>query len=71
MEDQMSESSHIVIDRVFYDKMLADIRKVITILQPLTSNRRFMQIANPARQVLNILKQYDPQSNTPTSSPVR
>jgi hypothetical protein len=47
-----------------YDEMLnkrlakleAALKNIQTIMEPLAGNRKFMQIAGPARQTLNIIK---------------
>jgi len=38
------------------EKMRTVLKELQTVLQPAANNRRFMQVANPARQSLNIIK---------------
>lgn len=41
-----------------YLQLRRDLLKIQGILQPLANNRHFMQVAGPARQILNIIKPY-------------
>lgn len=41
-----------------YLQLRRDLLKIAGICQPLAGNRHFMQVAGPARQILNIIKPY-------------
>lgn len=42
------------------DNRNTTLTKIVEILQPCANNRRFMQIANPARQCINLAKYHLP-----------